>query len=173
MNKNTIFQKIIFIAIFIPSIFLLAVVCFTWIYGRQITEGVARAVGNNFIMPIIVPAIVVSGLIGKDDNKGAISADKRENEIKLNKKASVFRIPDKDIKEFQTLIKRTQYLKNTIGINIIYREVPHYFCGTISTASLTIGFKNTHDTIAVISLCDMNNDIKIGDFIFIAPCDSI
>jgi hypothetical protein len=68
---------------------------------------------------------------------------------------------------------KIKYLRDTIQLKIIYRELPPYFCGFASTASLTQGIVKLKDTIVIISLCDMNKEIKNGNNISVFPCDSI
>ncbi|MGA2508013.1 MAG: hypothetical protein ABSF80_11125 [Chitinispirillaceae bacterium] len=81
-NNNKLLRKIIFTILLIPTFLLILIVGFTLIYGRQITEGVAKTAGNNFIKPIITPIIILSKIINNNDKNGLKT---KKEDIKNNK----------------------------------------------------------------------------------------
>jgi hypothetical protein len=76
-------------------------------------------------------------------------------------------------KETNKILKRIKCLRDSIQIKVIYRKLPHSFCGVILTSSLTLGIIKKQDTIGIISECDMNNKIKIQDTITVRPCKTM
>jgi hypothetical protein len=90
-----------------------------------------------------------------------------------SKNAAVIEKIEKMSKEYLEIAKGYKYLKDTLKVRVIYRELPMYYCGFLSTASLWLGVKNIHDTLTFISLCDRDSTINKNDIVYALPCDSI
>jgi hypothetical protein len=105
----------------------------------------------------------------------AVSADSlkvKENKIHSKKAATSDKIDIKS-KKYLEIIKGYQYLKDTLKVKVIYRELPMAGCGIFSVASIWLGVNKKNDTIAFVSLCDQDSSIKINDVVYALPCDSI
>jgi hypothetical protein len=65
MKKIKIIHKVIFVILLIPTIFTAAIIAFTIIYGKEITEGSVKVVGNNLLRPIIISTIIIANGINQ------------------------------------------------------------------------------------------------------------
>jgi hypothetical protein len=60
-------------------------------------------------------------------------------------------------------------LKDTIKFKIIYHIRASVDCGTLASASITIGITQTRDTIRVLELCNTKKDFKKDDLVIVVP----
>jgi len=88
---------------------------------------------------------------------------------KLFKNVAYFDSFDLHKDEWNKIINKIEYLKDTIIISVIYRDIPQFYCGFFSSASITVGIKNKRDTVTIISLCDRDSLINIKDLLMVFP----
>ncbi len=60
-------------------------------------------------------------------------------------------------------------LKEIIKFKIIYHIPASVECGTLATASITVGTSHTGDTIRVLELCNTKKDFKKDDIVIVIP----
>lgn len=60
-------------------------------------------------------------------------------------------------------------LQETIKIKIIHHITASVDCGTLATASITIGTTQSGDTIRVLELCNTKKDFKKDDIVIVIP----
>ena len=85
-NKPNLLHKIIFTIIIIPtlllSLLLILNVSFALIYRKQISEGIAKTVADNFFKPIIFPIILLTEITINNDQNRLKTSEKQNNNIK-------------------------------------------------------------------------------------------
>ena len=60
-------------------------------------------------------------------------------------------------------------LQETIRLKIIQHITASVDCGTLATASITIGTTQTGDTVRVLELCNTKKDFKKDDLVIVIP----